>query len=405
MKNNYNTLLQYLYENSQYECTKETVDGLFRAILEPLFNNQKYESTVLLRLKDSDKKKTQLQRLAFSNVEIFSFNNIDNQKSDIWESVEFLIVLGSRYSAALIWDYENAEKKGYAKLCLIYNSKLIIDLVKRISDNSNVDFKQYLAERRQNILLNQSINQLVSFLNEKNEEALFNEKNNNSNDDILQTANIVAQKAKFIAHEIKNSLSVINLYSKIAQKRLENVKAEDEILSSLTNALKCITNASENISSQIGDLRCLSTPYIVEVNLKKLVENTVNMCEKKAQDAGVDIKIADFDEFIIQTDKTKFECTLTNIIYNAIEACNSECEILINVKKEAEAIRILIKNNGEMISDEIKDKIFEENFTTKEKGNGLGLGICKKQMALIGASVNLVESTKDKTVFEIVLPL
>ena len=50
-------------------------------------------------------------------------------------------------------------------------------------------------------------------------------------------------------------------------------------------------------------------------------------------------------------------------------------------------------------------KIFETNFTTKEKGNGLGLAICKTQLNLVGGDINLVKSTDSETIFEITLKL
>ncbi len=405
MKNNFNTLRQYIYDNYTYECAKETIDGLFRAILQPLFNNLQYECTILLRLNDEEDKKQLLKRLAFSKVNLISFNKNENQKSNKWENVEFLVVIGQRYSSALIWDYDCAEKSNSAKCVIIYNSKAISDLIKRIAENSSVDFDKYIAERRQNVLLNQSIRKIVTSLNEKNEEIFFNQNAQINYDESVQTAQIVSNKAKFIAHEIKNGLSVINLYSKILDKRLEKIDADEETKASIVNALKCITNASENISSNISDLRCLSTPYITEINLNKVILNIVQMCDKKAKDAGVELELIPFDECIISTDKTKLECALTNIIYNAIEACNKGCFVQIETQLKENSAKILVKNNGAKIPEEIKEKIFEENFTTKEKGNGLGLGICKKQLEMVGGNIRLVSSDEKETVFEIVLPL
>ena len=53
----------------------------------------------------------------------------------------------------------------------------------------------------------------------------------------------------------------------------------------------------------------------------------------------------------------------------------------------------------------VQNKIFQSDFTTKEKGNGLGLAICKQQMQMLGGDINLVHSNDIETLFEIVLPL
>ena len=60
-----------------------------------------------------------------------------------------------------------------------------------------------------------------------------------------------------------------------------------------------------------------------------------------------------------------------------------------------------------MIMDiqELQNKIFDANFTTKETGNGLGLAICKKEMKLINGDIELEYSDENETSFNIILPI
>ena len=96
---------------------------------------------------------------------------------------------------------------------------------------------------------------------------------------------------------------------------------------------------------------------------------------------------------------------LTNLIFNAIEASKSNCVISIDCFDEMNQLKLFVKNNGEKIPQDIQNKIFQADFTTKEKGNGLGLAICKQQMQMLGGDINLVHSNDIETLFEIVLPL
>lgn len=420
MKNNYNTLLKYIFNDSvNIEYRKETINGLFRAILEPVISNQKFESCILFKLDNLDDKSSILKRLSFSGASIYSFsdslndlNYLNIQQDDIWTDTQFVVILGQRYSAALLWNSALATNNDNVCVSLLFNSKVISDIAKTISENSKIDLddyiQKYVSERRENSLMNRALQNIASLFNEKNEEILFSEtekKHYVSADDTLKTAEIVSDKAKFIAHEIKNSLSIINLYSKIAEKRMVDVTASDEVINSINNSLKNIVNASENVSSLISDLRCLSTPYIQEISLRSLILNTVAMCQEKADKAGVSIQVVKFDEYVISADKTKLQCSLTNLIFNAIEACSEACEISIDCFVEPKNLRVLVKNNGEKIPIEIQDKIFQSDFTTKEKGNGLGLAICKQQMQMLGGNINLVHSNDVETLFEIVLPV
>lgn len=415
MKNKYNTLLKYIFEYSQKEYRKETINGLFRSILEPLIANQKLESCILFKLENIEEKKSIIKRLAFSSSKIYSFNsNIDgfsnSIKNDIWETTEFVIILGQRYSAALIWDYNTASLSDSSEVCFLYNSKIITDIAKKILENSINDFtdliQKYAPDRRENLILNSSIHSIVSLLNEKNNELIYSEQEKENiliSDDTMQTAKNVADKAKFIAHEIKNNLSIINLYSTIMSRRLQNVEADEEILQSINNSLKNIMTASENVSDLICDLRCLSAPYITEVSLNNVILNTILLCKEKADKANVKITFDESVDYTLNTDKTKIQCALTNIIFNAVEACSKDGLINISIENNVDSIGIIIKNNGEQIPEKLQTKIFEQDFTTKEKGNGLGLAICKNQLKLVNGNINLISSNDVETIFEIIL--
>lgn len=415
MINKFNTIQRYILDNSVRDYTKETVDGLFRAILEPVISNQKFEALLLFRIKDISNKKSYIQRLCFSNVKMFSFNenlnefNIYNSEiNDIWKDTEFLIILGHRYSAALIWDYSLSGIEGRTPVCLMYNSKYTNELAKTILQNSNDDFKDEIAkftpDRRENTLLNKSVQNICDLLDQKEEELIFSDLQSKTpidNNEELKIAQAVTEKAKFVAHEIKNNLSIINLYSKIIEKRLQNINFEEETQESINTALKNIEKASSSMSYLISDLRSFAKPYLTQSNLKEIITSTVDLCKIKAEEKNIKITQSDILDEEIITDKAKLECALMNIIFNAIEACTDGCEINISCTKEENEIKILIKNNGKEIPSENKDKIFNAEFTTKEKGNGIGLSACKEQLKQINCDLNLISSNKEKTIFEI----
>ena len=325
MKNKYNTLHSFIFDYNNNECTKETVKGLFASVLNPLLQFSEAQACVLLKLNDSEEHKSLLQRLKFSGKTVFSFSDeLDNffgenfTKDNLWQSTQFVVVLAQRYSAALLWDYSISDNEDFAKTSLIFNSKIVTDIAKKIFENSKIDdyktiLSKFNADRRENTLLNSAVSSLVFDLNDKNREILFaNEENKNlaKNDEALQVAELVAQKAKYISHEIKNNLSIINLYSTIVQKRLKNYEFDEEVSTSVNNALNNIKNASENVSYLISDLRCFSSPYIVELNVKDLIENVAASCGQKAEKAGVELDVQQVDDVVLLTDKSRLECVL-----------------------------------------------------------------------------------------------
>ncbi len=409
MKKKYNNLLTYIYEYSDRTQRKETVNGLFRAILEPLWQNQKIEAVVLLRTFDTKDKASYIKRLAISGIQIFNYSDTDIdskyknlEKNKIWNNTEFIVVLGGRYSAALIWDYSDSEIKDCSKVCLLYNSRIILDIAKIIADNSTEDIssllKKYVPDRRENMAMNKSVQSIASMLNDKNEEYIFNQNEKNSlvnDENTIQTAEIITNKAKFISHEIKNHLSIINLYSTIANRRFEKIKGEEEILQSIKNAIKNISNASENISYLINDLRCMSKPVKTEIKMNLLIEEALELCKLRMESFGVKLFFNKTEDNTVTTDKVKVQCAVTNIIFNAVDAHAKN--IFVSIKDNI----IFIKNDGDIIPENIQSRIFEENFTTKEHGNGLGLAFCKKQLQSVDGDIILIASTEKETVFEI----
>lgn len=415
MKITHNTLQKYIFDNSVKNYTKKTVTGLFRSILEPIISNQKFEAHIFFRLFDLDEKESIIKRLEFSGAKLHSYNDnlkdyglTSEEKNGIWGRTEFVIILGQRYSVALIWNYELSQTSGYTPVCLIYNSSKITEIIKTIAENSKSDLKEiiskYTPDRRENSILNKSIKNIADLLNEKNEELTFSEAEKNHEEDkneTLKNAAAVSEKAKFIAHEIKNNLSVINLYTKITEKRFEKIEANAETQESVNTALKNVQKASESISYLINDLRCLSLPHISEVSIKNIIFNTIMLCEEKAKNKNINIEIKNIIDETLNTDKVKIECAIMNIIYNAIEACDFGREIEIDTVKTSDFYEIIISNNGEPIKKEHINKIFIPDFTTKEKGNGLGLAICKNQLNLIGGDIELIGSDEEKTSFKI----
>jgi two-component system nitrogen regulation sensor histidine kinase NtrY len=75
------------------------------------------------------------------------------------------------------------------------------------------------------------------------------------------------------------------------------------------------------------------------------------------------------------------------------------------LEQDDENVKIFISDNGAGIPDNYKDKIFESNFTTKEKGMGLGLKLAKRFIENSKGSIELIGSSGHGTKFLITIPL
>jgi signal transduction histidine kinase len=110
---------------------------------------------------------------------------------------------------------------------------------------------------------------------------------------------------------------------------------------------------------------------------------------------------------MVRADKTQMNRLFTNLIQNAIEACNGKgkCDIELNEVRTDGVIQISIKDNGEGIPKEMHSKIFIPNFTTKSSGTGLGLAMCKGIAEQAGGRIWFETKTGEGSTFYVELPV
>ena len=201
---------------------------------------------------------------------------------------------------------------------------------------------------------------------------------------------------------MRNHLSICELYTQIIRKNLEKEGIKN---SSIENALNCINKSLKIMNNNLLDLKSLNNFSPKICSIKKILEEGIKLsqvyiCEK-------DIKItSDLQtDANVYIDENKFLACIVNIIKNAIEAISNDGEINVSLQLTDDKAHIKISNNGEAISEEKQKAIFEEGFTTKQTGSGLGLHICANNLKAQNAVLKLIESTEQKTIFEIILPV
>ncbi|MCJ7555063.1 MAG: ATP-binding protein, partial [Ignavibacteriaceae bacterium] len=112
---------------------------------------------------------------------------------------------------------------------------------------------------------------------------------------------------------------------------------------------------------------------------------------------------SELNSAIVEADKSHLRRVFINLIRNSIQA-NANL-VLIELKKAEEKYFIHVKDNGSGISSENTDRIFEESYTTKKQGMGLGLAITRKFIESINGSIRLITASPGETIFELTIPV
>ena len=186
----------------------------------------------------------------------------------------------------------------------------------------------------------------------------------------LEKYAVTGRIARTIAHEVRNPLTNINL-------SIEQLKTEVPETDTTDLFFKMIVRNSERINNLVSDL--LNATRVTEL---KFVDVSVNEILDESLDMALDrielkqIKVVkEYEESMcsISADVQKIKIAFLNIIVNAIEAMETKGELNIRTNTEKDKCVVKISDNGVGMSREQVDKLFEPYFTTKEKGNGLGL--------------------------------
>lgn len=213
---------------------------------------------------------------------------------------------------------------------------------------------------------------------------------------------LIQLQTRCVSHEIRNHVSICEMYTEIIKKNLERDNYTNE---SVTNAIECIKKSLKIIGTSLIDLKSINNFEPKNCELEFLTEEGCRLAQ--AYTHGKDIKIDCLvkSSATIYVDDNKFLACLVNIIKNAIEAIESIGEIRVIAEVKDNFAHVKIANNGKMISKAKQKEIFEEGFTTKATGSGLGLHICRTNLSAQNAELKLNKSTKTITEFEITIPV
>lgn len=209
------------------------------------------------------------------------------------------------------------------------------------------------------------------------------------------------EMAKQVAHEIKNPLTPMKLA--LQQLNIAYMDKNKDFESLFGKVVKTVLNQIENLSHIAGEFsRFAKMPSLkLEIiDLVTVITDTINLY----QDEKIKIEFkSEIDSAIIEADKSHLRRIFINLIRNSIQA-NANA-ILIELLRNEKVYTITVQDNGSGISPEDQMKIFDESFTTKKQGMGLGLAITRKFIESINGSIKLKFSKPGDTVFEILIPV
>jgi PAS domain S-box-containing protein len=213
----------------------------------------------------------------------------------------------------------------------------------------------------------------------------------------------IGQTAGMVGHDIRNPLQAItgDLYL-ISEELKENPQCSH--LQGVQESLSAIAENIFYINKIVSDLQDYTRPIApnkTDTNLKALLDMVVAAVKIPQR---IKAQVIAAPELTIVTDQDYLRRILTNLLLNAIQAIPNAGSITVGAVKRKDRTVITVKDDGVGVAKEARDKLFTPLFTTKAKGQGLGLAVVKRLVEGLNGRVS-VESQEGKgTKFTIELP-
>ena len=230
----------------------------------------------------------------------------------------------------------------------------------------------------------------------------------------LQELNFSKDKfLSILAHDLINPFNTLLGYSDLL---VENVRKYD--LDKIEDQIRLINNTSHRAYNLLKDLLLWSNSESGKLQLA--LQNIVfsEICNEiiSSQKVGADkkeikINCLDVERTIIKADLNLLKTILRNLVSNAIKYTNNGGMITIRCEKKPETATLIISDNGIGISRENHAKLWDiaQKYTTAgtagEKGNGLGLTLCKELVEKHGGKIWVESELGKGSDFKFTLPL
>jgi nitrogen fixation/metabolism regulation signal transduction histidine kinase len=213
------------------------------------------------------------------------------------------------------------------------------------------------------------------------------------------------EMARQVAHDIKNPLTTM----KLSMQQLERVSSNPE------QAAAYLRKAITRLIEQIDSLAQIASEFSMFANLdirekSDMVLNEVveNVHDLFSEQKNVDLELSlPTDRFHILGDKNHLIRVFNNLVINAIQAIPSDRrgQIKVALYRQDKYAVVRIGDNGGGIPAEIRQRVFEPNFTTKTSGSGLGLAICKKIIEAHDGNIRFETRENEGTDFYVEMPI
>jgi signal transduction histidine kinase len=248
--------------------------------------------------------------------------------------------------------------------------------------------QKYSGARQDNTILKRSLDEKIASMA--------------SQFDVASRLAAISRISGGVAHEIKNPLNAISL-------RLDLLRAHAEPQQDgLIPEIDILSNEVRRLDRVVKTFLDFSRPLEVrfaDVDLGALAGEVANLMTPQARTSGVEMQFeAPAEPALMRGDADLLKQAILNLVTNALEAMKGGGVLRLKVERVGDSVALEIADNGPGIPPEVRDKVFQLYFTTKERGSGIGLAMTYRAVQLHNGTVDFTSELGRGTTFRLQFP-
>ncbi|MGI4835502.1 MAG: ATP-binding protein [Janthinobacterium lividum] len=219
------------------------------------------------------------------------------------------------------------------------------------------------------------------------------------------------EMARQVAHEIKNPLTPMKLSLQYLQKAMaERRPNTEELIGRLSQTLITQIDVLSDIATSFSTFTNLPTMRPTRLDVGQVLRQCTDLFRQSegAEEGELRLQLPPGDPYFVFADESLLVRTFNNLLLNALQAVPPGRAPRQEVSLAPDGhnrVLITIRDNGAGMAEEVRDKVFKPNFTTKITGSGIGLAVAKRGIESAGGRIWFETQEDEGTSFFIELPL
>lgn len=208
---------------------------------------------------------------------------------------------------------------------------------------------------------------------------------------------------RLMSHEVNNTTGSVGSLLQSCLNYRDQLRSEDS--GDFENAIGVARRRIHNMNDfmkKFADVVRIPPPVRTPSSMDLIIRDAVTLVGGEMRERGIEIDLHIEDNSpAISCDAAQLEQVVLNILKNAYDAIGSNGKIQVRFERGFSKWRLTIEDDGPGISEEIADRIFSSFFTTRSKGQGIGLTVVQDVLLSHGFDYSLENRTEGGAIFTI----